>query len=292
MRFRLSIPVGTILVLASCLPPGLVARSRDASSSINSPNADVLVHEVIHNEIEAQLHDTSLWCYRENRQEDDKPAKTFDVCQTKDGDLERLIALNGRALSGSQRRAEDQRIQELVGRPEQLRAKQKKEREDGEQQRNLLKIFPEAFLFDYTGESGGVVTLRFHPNPAFRPSTRAAMVFHHLEGTMLVDARQKRLLEINGRLTSEVKFAGGLLGHLDKNGTFVVKQQEVGEGHWDLRYLSVQMNGKALFFKTINVLEKKSLLDYRPLPRGASLQQAADFLTRDFEIHSASSAGK
>jgi hypothetical protein len=91
---------------------------------------------------------------------------------------------------------------------------------------------------------------------------------------------------------SEVKFGGGLLGHLDKNGTFVVKQQDVGEGHWDLRYLNVQMNGKALFFKTITVREKKSLVDYCPLPRGASLRQAADFLTGDFGVHVASSSDK
>jgi hypothetical protein len=113
-----------------------------------------------------------------------------------------------------------------------------------------------------------------------------------MEGTLVVDAKQRRLVEINGHLTSEVKFAGGLLGHLDKNGTFLVRQQEVGEGLWDLSFMSVHMNGRALFFKTITVLEKKSVLDYKPLPRGATLQQIADFLRRDFEIHTASSSGK
>jgi hypothetical protein len=113
-----------------------------------------------------------------------------------------------------------------------------------------------------------------------------------MEGTLVVDVGKKRLVEINGRLVSEVKFGGGLLGHLDKNGTFQVKQQEVGEGHWDLSFMSVQMNGKALFFKSITVLEKKSLFDYKPIPRGATLQQAADFLRRDFDVHTASSSGK
>jgi hypothetical protein len=113
-----------------------------------------------------------------------------------------------------------------------------------------------------------------------------------MEGTLVVDAEQKRLVEINGHLTSEVRFLGGLLGHLDKDGTFCVKQQQVGVGHWDLRLMSVQMNGKALFFKTITVLEAKSLLDYKPLPPGATLQQAADFLMRDFDVHAASSLGK
>ena len=228
----------------------------------------------------------------EQLQEDGKPSKTLEVCQTKDGDLERLVAVDGRDLSPAQKQAEDERIQRLVSHPEQLRATQKKEREDGEQARNLLASLPDAFLFQCDHKSGNLVTLRFRPNPTFRPSTRSAQVFHHMEGTLVVDADQKRLVEIDGHLTSEVKFLGGLLGHLDKDGTFCVKQQNVGEGHWDLRFMSVRMSGKALFFKTITVVETKSLLDYKPLARGATLQQAADFLIRDFDVHTASSSGK
>jgi hypothetical protein len=287
--FRSGLQV-TILLVLVCLLADNRARAGDANAQ--SAHPDTLVREVIYNEIQAQLHDNSLWCYRERQQEDGKPEKTLEVCQTRDGDIERLMAVNGKEVDEAQRHAEDLRIQKLITHPEQLRAKQKKDREDGDQERSMLKIFPDAFRFQLENETGDLVTLRFRPNPAFHPSTRAALVFHHLEGTLVLDTRHKRLVEINGRLMSEVKFAGGLLGHLDKNGTFVVRQQNVGQGHWDLRYFNVDMNGKALFFKTITVREKKSLVDYCPLPRGASLQQAADFLTRDFGVHTASASGK
>jgi hypothetical protein len=279
------------IVTVWLLPTGL-AQNRPPAPKTPNQNADALVRDVVRNEIESQLRDASLWCYREQRLEDGKPSKTLEVCQTKDGDLERLEAVNGRELNPDQGRAEDERIQYVISHPEQLRAKQKKEREDGEQERNLLKFFPEAFHFQRERESGNLVTFQFRPNPYFRPSTRASQVFHHMEGTLVVDVRQMRLVEINGRLTSEVRFVGGLLGHLDKNGSFLVRQQEVGEGHWDLTFMSVHMNGKALFFKTISVLDKKTFADYRSLPRGASLQQAVDFLKRDFDIHTASSSGK
>jgi len=291
-NFRFVLFTTILTIVSVCLPLGVSAQVPPSISSLSIENPDALVREVIHNEMEAHLSDQSLWCYREQRQEESKPAKTLQVCQTKDGELERLVALDGRELSALQAQAEDERIQKLVSNPEQLRAKQKKEREDGEQARKLLATLPDAFLFQCDRQSGNLVTLRFRPNPAFRPSTRSAQVFHHMEGTLVVDAEQKRLVEINGRLTSEVKFLGGLLGHLDKDGTFCVKQQNVGEGHWDLRFMSVQMSGKALFFKTITVLETKSLLDYKPLPRGATLQQAADFLIRDFDVRAASSSGK
>lgn len=287
-RPLLCIPILTALIV--CFRPDISAQVLASAPTIQDP--DALVREVIHNEVDAQLHDQSLWCYRQQQQEDGKPVRTSQICQTKDGELERLVALDGRELTSSQVQAEDERIQKLVSHPEQLRAKQKKEREDGEQARNLLASLPDAFLFQYDHKSGILVTLRFRPNPAFRPSTRSAQVFHHMEGTLVVDADRKRLVEIDARLTSEVKFLGGLLGHLDKDGTFCVKQQHVGEGHWDLRFMSVQMAGKALFFKTITVLETKSQLDYQPLPRGANLQQAADFLRRDFDVHTALSVGK
>jgi hypothetical protein len=293
-RFLLCSTILTVIVVCTTLrvAPAVLAQARDSNAVPILQSPDALVREVIRNEIKAQLHDQSLWCHSEQQQEDGKPAKTLQVCQTQEGDLERLVALSGTELTSLQAQAEDQRIQRLVSHPEQLRAKQKKEREDGEQARNLLVTLPDAFLFQCDHESGNLVTLRFRPNPAFRPSTRSTQVFHHMEGTLVVDADQKRLVEINGRLTSEVRFLGGLLGHLDKDGTFCVRQQQVGEGHWDLSFMNIQMNGKALFFKTINVSETKSLIDYKPLPSGATLQQAADFLRRDFDIHTASTIGK
>jgi hypothetical protein len=274
------------------LSPNLSAQSRASGPEANEQSADALVREVIHNELAAQLNDKSLWCYRQEDQEDGKPSRALEVCQTKDGDLERVVAVDGRELDAAQMRAEDERLQTLVAYPEQLRAKQKKAREDGEQERSMLRLFPEAFHFECERDSGNLVTLRFWPDPAFRPSTRAALVFHHMEGTLTVDIKQKRLVEINGRLTSEVKFAAGLLGHLDKNGTFSVQQKEVGEGHWDLSSMNVHMSGKALFFKTITVLEKKIQVGYRPLPRDVTLQQAVEFLRSDFDVHTASSSGK
>ncbi|MGE5726615.1 MAG: hypothetical protein ACM34G_15645, partial [Acidobacteriota bacterium] len=74
----------------------------------------------------------------------------------------------------------------------------------------------------------------------------------------------------------EVKFAGGLLGHLDKGGTFNVKQSEIAPGVWDVTCMNIQMNGKALFFKTIAVREKDIRSDYRRVSSQLTLAQAAD----------------
>ena len=268
------------ILLCSALPMfGFPDDSRE--NGTDSAHINALVREVVQNEIDMQLHDTSLWCFREEKEEDSKPRKTLEVCGTHDGDLERVVAVNGRELSAAELQAEDQRLSKLISHPAQLRAKQKKQREDEEQFQNLLKAIPEAFRFQIDGSDGTLLKLKFRPNPAYRPATRAETVFHHMEGTFVIDRKQKRLAEVNGRITSEVKFVGGLLGHLDKGGTFLVKAGEVTPGHWDSILTNLDLSGKALFFKALSVHQKETYADYTRVPNGATLEQVAELLRKE-----------
>jgi hypothetical protein len=272
-----------------CLGLPALGNLQAADNPPEKQDPSAFVREVLQNDIDAQLHDDSLWCFREQKQEDGKPQKTMEVCGTKQGNLERVISVDGRELSPAEQEAEDQRIAKLINHPAQLRAKQKKENEDAEQERALMKVVPDAFEFRYVRTDGDLVTLNFRPNPAFRPATRAASVFHHLEGTLVLDRKQKRLAEIVGVLTSEVRFMGGLLGHLDEGGTFVVKAGQVAPDHWDVMLMNLDLSGRAFFFKTIAVHEKESYTDYAHLPGTASLQQIAELLKKESNnIHVAS----
>ena len=221
--------------------------------------------------------DHSLWSFRETKREGGK-LKLFDVYQTREGEIERLVAIGGRPLTPDQLAKEDSRIQSAISDPSQVRQRQKKQRDDGEQARKMLRMFPEAFKFQYGGTDGALVRLQFSPNPRFRPPDHAAQVFHHMQGTVLVDAEQRRLAGIDGRLTSEVKFFGGIFGYLEKGGTFNVEQKEVAPQVWEVSVMHVHMNGKALFFKTIDVQEDETYSDFKSVPPETSLEQAAQRL--------------
>jgi hypothetical protein len=274
-------------IWCAILPVLANAASASKDSAVQQ-DPTALVREVVQNEIDAQLHDQSLWCFREQKEEDSKPQKTMEVCGTKEGNLERITAIDGRELSPAELEAEDQRIARLVAHPAQLRAKQKKEREDAEQTSALLKVLPDAFYFRVIGADGDLLKLSFWPNSAFHPLTRGALVFHHLQGTLVLDCKHKRIAEINGLLTSEVRFLGGLLGHLDKGGTFVVKAGQVTPDHWDVLLMNLDLSGRALFFKTISVHEKEAYADYTRVPDQASLQQVADLLKKECDsLHTA-----
>jgi hypothetical protein len=243
-------------------------------------DANQLARQVFQNEIQAEVQDQSLWCYRKLQVEQGKK-KLFAVCETKEGEIDRLLEVNGQELSPKQRQAEDQRIQKMLNSPDLMRQEEKKRQDDGKQERDMLKMFPDAFRFQYEGTQGNLVKLKFAPDPDFRGSGRAAQVFHHMEGILLVDGEQKRLAEIDGQLTSEVKFGWGLLGHLDEGGSFHVKQENLGSGHWELAMLDVEMNGKALFFKTIAVREKEIDTDFHQVPDDIRPQEAFELLLRE-----------
>lgn len=268
-----------VLLLGQCASARVLAQASNSSSSLQrDPNR--LARNLFHNEIQAQIRDQSLWCFHE-LDEESGLKKLLAACQSKDGQIDRLLELNGQELSSSQRQVEDERLQKLLNHPDDMRKKQKKDQADSKQAHDLMRMFPDAFRFQYSGMQGNLIELKFFPNPDFHPSGRAAQVFHHLEGSLLLDAGQERLAEINGQLTSDVKFGWGLLGHLDQGGTFYVKQQDLGSGRWELAELNVQMSGKALLFKTITVREHQIFSDFRPEPDGISAQQALGYLRQD-----------
>lgn len=258
--------------------PVLAQTSNSPSNLPRDPNR--VARDLFHNEIQAQNRDQSLWCFHELDAKQGQK-KLSAVCQSKDGQIERLLEVNGEELRPSQRQAEDARLQKLLNHPDVLRKKQKKDQDDSKQAHDLMRMFPDAFRFQYQGMQGNLMELKFSPNPDFHPSGRAAQVFHHLEGSLLLDPEQQRLAQITGQLTSDVKFGWGLLGHLDQGGTFFVRQQDLGSGRWELAELNVQMNGKALFFKTISVRQHQTFSDFHPEPDGTGAHEALEFLRQD-----------
>jgi hypothetical protein len=277
----------TFFTMSCIFSAGTAYGGQNLREAVGGVDASELVHQVIQNELAAQTHDQSLWQYRERSQKDGKVSLS-QVVETRDGDIHRLLSVNDRPLPAEQRRNEDLRIKDLVQDPQKFKEIQKSRKEDAQKERALLKQLSEAFCYQYDGKEGNLIRLRFSPNPNFHPSGREGQVFHHMSGFMLVDPGDKRLAALTGRLANEVKFGFGLLGHLDQGGTFSVKQQEVGPGHWAMTSLNVEMNGKVLFFKTIDVREKETEFNFEMLPSTITLEKAAELLERNPASQSAS----
>jgi len=258
----------------------LVSRFATAQSQPNAPFSPAdLVKAMIRSELNPSNVPEVRWKYVLVKEVDSKQ-ETREVVETKSGSLDRLIAIAGRPLSAGQQRDETERILRLSHNPEEQRKLEQTRKKDAEQCDAFLNMVPEAFLFEYAGESGGLVKLVFKPNPAFRPPSREGKILHEMAGEIWIDAEQQRLVSINGHLVNEVKFAGGLLGHLEKGGQFAVKRTEIAPAHWEVTEMAVNMQGKALLFKTISVQQKELHRNFERVPDDLTIADAAAILLK------------
>jgi len=270
--------------LAVRMASGLAAvilLAPNALSQSGSPEVEMqaldLARNVVTNELRVQNEEQSHWMYQLEKAEDGRK-QIQKILETKNGSLGQLLSIDGHPLDAKQRQKEHQRIQRLVNHPDEQRKLQQASNKKAEQGARLFRILPDVFVFRYASRHGDLVTLNFRPNPTFQPPSLEARVFHGMEGEMTVDARQERLVVLKGHLMEDVKFGGGLLGHVNRGSTFEVGQTEVIPGQWEMTTLHVDMKGKALLFKTIEVQVAENHSDFHRVPDDLTLQEAADIL--------------
>lgn len=263
---------GAILLLVACTGSG------ESQSAGQLSPAD-LVKAVIRTELNTPYATEVRWKYLLDKEVDGKQ-ETREVVETKSGSLDRLIATAGKPLSDAQQRDEAERILRLSRNPEEQRKLEKKRRKDVAQCNAFLQLIPDAFLFEYAGKAGDLVKIIFKSNPHFEPPSREAQVLHEMAGEMWLDTQQQRLVSINGQLMNEVKFAAGLLGHLEKGGQFTIKRTEIVSGQGELTEMAVNMRGKVLVFKTISVQQKELHGNFERVPDDLNLPDAAQLLLK------------
>jgi hypothetical protein len=253
-----------LLLAVSCaaLAPG---------QSSPPPAADV-VNVVVANEL-ADRMERKKWMYRIDKR-DGKQTVTQEQVETKDGPLNRLIAIDGQPVDSDQRKRDNARIDNLASDPSaQLKVKRAHD-EDEQKLETLMHLMPDAFLYDYDGIEGTLVRIKFRPNPSYYPSTYEGRVIHSLAGSILIDPQQKRLVKLSGRLVVPVEFAYGLLGHIDNGGTVEIGRVEVGPSQWKTALINVQLSGRLILFKTISKQQHEIRTDFRAVPDDLNMSQA------------------
>jgi hypothetical protein len=236
-----------------------------------------LVNQVVANELEANQNDHSHWMYRDSDKLTAKSTVKL-VVETSEATISKTIELNGRPLTPKEQAEDQAQMETLVNDPSARAKQRKKSAHDDEQGVELTKMVANAFLWTEVGESNGEITLHFKPNPAFQPPTYASRVFAAMAGTMVVDAKQKRLKDLSGTLIRPVEFGWGLLGKLEKGGTFRVVRSEVAPGEWEITETHVHISGHAFIIRSINEQEDEITSDYKRTPPSMTLRKAIDQL--------------
>ena len=253
-----------------------------------TPSPADLVRQTVTNEINSNNGGTKFVFH--DKKNTPHGSQTKLVVETNEATAGMLIAINDRPLTVDQRQSEENRLDALVNNPEELKKKQKAEKEDSRRTERIVRAFPDAFLFEHDGTEPSkpgvgspgdeLVRLKFRPNPSYSPPSHTEQVLTGMQGILLIDTQKHRIAKIDGTLFKEVGFGWGILGHLDKGGHFLVEQSCVTESDWEVTRMSLAFTGKELFFKTINFSQDETLSDFHPAPKDMTFAQAVDFLKK------------
>ncbi|MGH9898745.1 MAG: hypothetical protein ACRD4L_07855, partial [Pyrinomonadaceae bacterium] len=138
----------------------------------------------------------------------DSETKIYEVTPVAGDVVRRLISINGKELSASEREKEDRRVQkeveELVRKREKrLQKKEQADREKRDDDVTILNLLRASEITSvrrekFRGEE--VIAFDFEPRKGFKSKNRSESFFNRLAGTMWVDETARQIVRLEARL--------------------------------------------------------------------------------------------
>jgi hypothetical protein len=100
------------------------------------------------------------------------------------------------------------------------------------------------------------------PDPNYKPNNRLAVTFEHVRATLWVGEDEAQFERLEGDITSDITFAGGIAGKIYHGGHFVMEQSEVAPGVWLPTLYTYDVDGRKFLFG-FGVHERTEVTHYR-----------------------------
>jgi len=240
--------------------------------ALPSPRAKELIREACYNEVQ-QREKRTLWSYVAECRSNNHVFRE-QVIETVDVPVRHLIAVDGHPPTSVQMKEEIERQKVLLNNPSRRRAIQKQQGNDDKTMEELLRIIPEAFVFEDQGKNGESEKIAFHPNPAFKPKTYEQRILHALDGIVFVDLHDKRIARLSGSLATGVEFGYGVIGHVQQGGTTEITRVHLSEGIWKTSAEKIDINGRFVLLKSINKHQDERRTGFEPVAPDTTFAQA------------------
>ncbi|HEX4650471.1 MAG TPA: hypothetical protein VH250_03095 [Granulicella sp.] len=276
--------LAALLFIPLLTPPSAPAQSTAAPAI--DPTA--LVRRAVAHRTESDAHHLPLryLLHKTEQRHGITRDTTKEIIETKDGDVARLIAIDGKPLPPDADRAELDRLDTLAAHPDLQEHRHKSEQRDAARINHLMELLPQAFLYRVEGvvpcSAGQCYRLSFTPNPRFSPPDLEADVLRGIAGEVWIDRAQERLTRLNAHFITDVDFGFGLLGKLNKGGTVLLEQTDIGAPmhDWELTGLHLDLTGKALMVKSIEMQVNEETSHFSPAPPNLTYRDAIQLLKK------------
>ena len=270
-----------LLTWAALSPAPCGGQSTPAARPALTPaQADALVQRAIATELRTAQDENHPMRYR-LRKSTPRLTSVKEIVETRDGDVARLVSIFDKPLSQADEQMEQARLDALLSDPSRQRHRKQSEEGDMRIVLKLLRMLPQAFLYQYAGAgagpAGAVEKFAFRPNPGFSPPDLESQALTAMSGEIWIDAAEERVTRLEGHLQQDTEYGWGILGKLDKGGWIVIEQAAVGQGQWRIARFQMKMDLRVLF-KTRSFDTVEEMTQYAPVPVGIDYRQAIQML--------------
>ena len=147
---------------------------------------------------------------------------------------------------------------------------------------DLIEATHQAFLFKLEGKElrDGRTLLRYSmlPNPDYHATTRNALIFSRVRGTLWVDEQSLQLAKIDGSVTEDFTF-GLFLAKVYKGSHFMEERYEVAPGVWEPTFEQYDFDGRK-FMVSFSIHERTFYSNYK---RVGPPKQAAEVIHAELD---------
>ena len=247
-------------------------QAQGSSGHYTQKQIENMVSTAVHIQIKAMENDHSVFLHHDHDVQPGKNKYAIVVQTVSHGSIHRITRLNGKAIPLSRQKSQ---VAHFVHSPKLQQKQHQNDQHDAKQVKQLLRMIPKAFLWSVQKQSQKDITLAYKPNPNFNPPNKEDRVFAAMAGQMVLDRKDHRIVSFQGKIIHNVNFFFGLLGRMDKGGTFSVHRRQLQPHVWETVATHTHIQGHILLFKTINQNENEHDTAFKSVPANLTLQQAA-----------------
>lgn len=241
---------GSVVCLMLAWPATGVSAAGDVAPQPGS--AKQVITTMLANEDTAARHkDHYEYLSQERSERTGGHLWTEKVVETNVGKVRMLITEDGQPLSPERVGEERGRLAGIVADPAAFARKSQATKDDEVHARQMLTLVPKAFLFGDVREESGYLRIDYRPNPDYETQSMEERVLHGMSGTLLIDPALMRLHRIDGKLPEDVSIGFGLLATIHAGSSFSTTRDRLGEPDFKTTVVDTNINGKAIFFKSI-----------------------------------------
>jgi hypothetical protein len=175
----------------------------------------------------------------------------------------RVVAKNGKPLSGDDQAKEDRRVEKMI---RDIEAGRKVDLPYNQRRTKLSDVLRASRFSGARREryrNRDVIVADFEPNPDFKPANSNEAFADALAGSIWVDERDLQIARVEFQLVKAFKVAGGAFFAMKPGSRFVAEQDRFFGEVWLPTYTEVTISARAMIFASFGINQKVTYGNYR-----------------------------